>query len=99
MLRTNFLFTTLPLLSGEKTLDLLALKQLSFRKAQQACANGHSCVEVAWSDGFYAVRDSKQQGNGPVLVFTEGEWDAFKSGIISGEFERKSLATQLVEES
>lgn len=47
------------------------------------------CVEVAFlDDGRVAVRDSKHQGQGPVLVFTPGEWDAFTGGVTDGEFAR-----------
>jgi hypothetical protein len=34
-----------------------------------------------------AVRDSKQQGRGPVLEFTAVEWDAFLGGVRGGEFD------------
>jgi hypothetical protein len=53
----------------------------SFSNAERAC------VEVAFLDGGdVAVRDSKDHGNGPVMVFTPGEWDAFIAGAKSGEF-------------
>lgn len=46
-----------------------------------------NCVEVAMvSDGNVAVRDTKDNGCGPVLAFTPGEWDAFLSGVSAGEF-------------
>jgi len=45
-----------------------------------------NCVEVAFTSGVIAVRDSKQP-TGPVLVFTTGEWDAFVDGAKDGEFD------------
>jgi hypothetical protein len=33
------------------------------------------------------VRDSKQQGQGPVLEFTAAEWAAFLGGVRGGEFD------------
>lgn len=46
------------------------------------------CVEVAWLEaGHVGVRDSKNP-NGPALVFTPREWDAFTSGAKDGEFTR-----------
>jgi hypothetical protein len=53
-------------------------------------SNGQAnCVEVAFlEDGRVAMRDSKQQGNGPALVFTASEWDAFAGGVADREFER-----------
>jgi hypothetical protein len=32
------------------------------------------------------VRDSKDQGHGPVLLFTRAEWTAFLAGARDGEF-------------
>lgn len=46
------------------------------------------CVEVAFLDaGSVGVRDSKNP-TGPALVFTPGEWDAFTTGVIDGQFHR-----------
>ncbi len=48
-----------------------------------------NCVEVAFLDGGkVALRDSKDGGRGPVMVFTAGEWDAFTAGVHDGEFDR-----------
>jgi Domain of unknown function (DUF397) len=50
-------------------------------------SGGDNCVEVAFAaDGSVGVRDSKQQGLGPVLEFTPGEWEAFLGGVKSDEF-------------
>ena len=49
--------------------------------------NGN-CVEVARLSGDVTiVRDSKDV-KGPVLGFTQGEWDAFVGGVRNGEFDR-----------
>jgi hypothetical protein len=49
-----------------------------------------ACVEVAdLDDGRVAVRDTKQHGSGPVLVFTPHEWDMFILGAKAGEFDRR----------
>jgi hypothetical protein len=34
-----------------------------------------------------AVRDTKDKGAGPVLLFTAGEWEAFTAGVRAGEFD------------
>lgn len=59
----------------------------SWIKALKSSNNG-SCVEVNLTDQAPAVlvRDSKDQGNGPVLKFTPAEWDAFLDGAGKGEF-------------
>ncbi|MEV0028749.1 DUF397 domain-containing protein [Nocardia sp. NPDC050793] len=47
---------------------------------------GEACVEIAWLDvGQVGVRDSKDP-NGPALVFTPEEWNAFTIGVLDGEF-------------
>lgn len=37
-----------------------------------------------------AVRDSKDSGRGPALVFTTAEWGAFAGGMADGEFDPTS---------
>jgi Domain of unknown function (DUF397) len=55
------------------------------------CNGASTCVEVApLADGNVALRDSKEQ-DGPVLVFTPAEWDAFTAGVRSGEFDLTAL--------
>jgi uncharacterized protein DUF397 len=54
-----------------------------WRKSSLSGSNG--CVEVAFSEGLVAVRDSKDR-RGPMLVFTSAEWEAFVAGVRAGEF-------------
>ena len=49
------------------------------------------CVEVAYVDHVIGVRDTKDRGTGPVLVFTEHEWTAFLTGARAGEFDLGQL--------
>jgi hypothetical protein len=49
-------------------------------------SGGSGCVEVAFVNGEVGVRDSKDR-EGPVLVFTANEWEAFIGGARDGEFE------------
>lgn len=53
-------------------------------------SNGQAeCVELAFlGDGREALRDSKDQGNGPAPVFTSGEWVAFEGSVVDGGFKR-----------
>lgn len=47
----------------------------------------NNCVEVAFlDDGEVALRDTKDDGHGPILVFTPAEWTAFIGGVQDGEF-------------
>ena len=57
----------------------------SWRKSTRSAQEGN-CVEVAFFDAGVAVRDSKDP-NGPALVFTPAEWEAFVGGVQDGEFE------------
>jgi len=43
-------------------------------------------VEVAFVDDLIGLRNSAAP-DGPVLVFTQGEWDAFVAGARDGEFD------------
>jgi hypothetical protein len=46
----------------------------------------NNCVEVALLPEEIAVRDSKDR-EGPVLVFTPAEWQAFLAGVRADEFD------------
>jgi Domain of unknown function (DUF397) len=61
---------------------------VDWRKSTLSTTNG--CVEVAFVGDQIAVRDSKQQGQGPVLEFTAVEWAAFLGGVRGGEFDLSS---------
>lgn len=56
------------------------------------CNGNSACVEVApLADGNVALKDSKE-ADGPVLVFTPSEWEAFTAGVRDGEFDLSALA-------
>jgi hypothetical protein len=57
-----------------------------WRKSSQSGPWTDNCVEVAFVDGSIVVRDSKSP-DGPILVFTPNEWDAFVDGAKDGEFD------------
>lgn len=43
-------------------------------------------IEVAFVDDLIGMRDGNDP-EGPVLVFTRAEWDAFVGGVEDGEFD------------
>ena len=53
---------------------------LNWRKSSHSGGNGGSCVEVANAD-CVMVRDTKQDGTGPVLRFTPGAWLRFADRV------------------
>lgn len=57
----------------------------AWRKSSRSGPYSDNCVEVADLNGGKAVRDSRDGSTGPVLVFTDDEWTAFREGVLAGE--------------
>lgn len=72
-------------MSRKVTLSQAERQSLAWLKAKSSTANGQ-CVEIAAADGKIAIRDSKDP-EGPVLVYTPGEFSAFLEGARNGEFD------------
>jgi hypothetical protein len=58
---------------------------LAWLKARASTNNGE-CLEIASTAGKIAIRDSKDP-DGPILVYTRGEFGAFLDGARNGEFD------------
>ena len=55
-------------------------------KSSHSGPTGGNCVEVAFlAGGDVAVRSSRHP-EGPALIFSRSEWDAFLGGALDGEF-------------
>jgi len=62
------------------------LTRAAWRTSSRSGGSGQ-CVEVATNlPGIVAVRHSKDP-DGPVIVYTDAEWDAFTGGVRDGEFD------------
>jgi hypothetical protein len=54
---------------------------------------GGNCVEVAFLAGGQVALRNSRQADGPALLFTSGEWDAFLRGACAGEFEQPTAVS------
>lgn len=64
--------------------DAAALERAAWRKSSWSAYNGN-CVEVAsLPGGSIAVRDSKDAGCGPTLVFRSEAWGALLDALKKG---------------
>lgn len=63
------------------------ISQAVWQKSTLSSYNGN-CFEIArlLSDRV-GVRDTKDKGSGPVLIFNQDEWSAFVAGVKAGEFD------------
>lgn len=61
------------------------------RWRKSPASDSGACVEVACVYGWVGVRDTKDDGAGPVLAFNEHEWRAFVEGMTNGEFTFEAL--------
>ena len=72
--------------SGMPATELTEVAGARWVKSRRSGPTGGNCVEVAFlAGGQVAVRNSRHQ-DGPALVFTPQEWDAFVGGAKDGEF-------------
>jgi hypothetical protein len=56
-------------------------------KARKSGGNGGDCVELRRNGDLIELRDSKDNGHGPILRFRPAELDAFLDGARNGEFD------------
>jgi hypothetical protein len=52
-----------------------------WRKSSYSDNGGTACVEAAHTSGAILVRDTKDDGTGPVLRLTSANWRAFTAGV------------------
>jgi hypothetical protein len=64
----------------------LDLSNARWMRTTQGGPDRDNSVEVAFVDQAIAVRDAKNP-DGPALIFTAAEWDAFVGGAKDGEFD------------
>ena len=68
-----------------------ALTGVEWRKSSRSGPTGGNCVEIAaLAGGDVAMRNSRDP-DGPALIFTRAEWEAFSGGVAAGEFDGLGL--------
>jgi len=69
---------------GQAEHEMARFTQVTWRKSSWSSFNGN-CVEVAeLRDGSIGVRDTKDNGLGPVLRFRGTDWRAFIEDVKNG---------------
>jgi hypothetical protein len=53
----------------------------TWRTSSFSGSNGGNCIESASVPGAVLVRDTKNDGNGPVLAFQSAAWAAFTASL------------------
>ncbi|GAB3817069.1 DUF397 domain-containing protein [Micromonospora zhanjiangensis] len=56
----------------------------NWHKSTRSNTNGGACVEVADNLPTVAVRDTKDDGRGPILGFSRSSWATFVQGVKLG---------------
>jgi hypothetical protein len=54
---------------------------MDWRKSSYSTGSGGQCVETASGDGTVMIRDTKDNGQGPVLRVTPADWARFTTSI------------------
>ena len=62
------------------------LRGATWKKSRRSGPTGGNCVEVAFLPGGDVALRNSRQPDGPALIFTTAEWDAFIGGARDGEF-------------
>jgi Domain of unknown function (DUF397) len=71
----------------EGVCEMRGSENISPRWFKSSASDPDSCVEVRFIENAVQVRDSKDP-EGPVLTFTDREWEAFLAGVRFQEFDR-----------
>ena len=68
-----------------------ALTGVTWQKSSRSGPTGGNCVEIAALPGGDVAMRNSRDPDGPALVFTRAEWDAFSGGVAAGEFDHLGL--------
>jgi Domain of unknown function (DUF397) len=68
-----------------------ALIGVTWQKSSRSGPTGGNCVEIAALPGGDVAMRNSRDPDGPALIFTRAEWDAFSDGVTAGEFDPLGL--------
>ena len=71
--------------SGNGGTDCVEIGSIPWRKASYSANGGTSCVEAGHVPGAVLIRDTKNNGDGPVLRLTPADWHRFTATIRTSE--------------
>ena len=54
-----------------------------WRKSSHSTGNGGNCIQTRTTAGRVLIRDTKDNGHGPVLSVTPAEWQRFTAVVKS----------------
>lgn len=57
------------------------MTETNWRKSSYSGGSGAQCIEVASTPGHVAVRDTKNNGNGPDLRITPANWSRLMKSL------------------
>jgi len=69
-------------------MDASTLTGATWIRSRRSGPTGGNCVEVAFLAGGHIAMRNSRHPQGPALIFTRSEWDAFLGGATDGEFGR-----------
>lgn len=81
---------TAPRAAQSCTLRHAALESVAWRVSSRSDGGGGSCVEAGPlndGSGRVAVRHSHHRQDGPVIVYSRADWNAFIAGVKDDEFD------------
>jgi hypothetical protein len=69
-------------------MDASTLTGATWIRSRRSGPTGGNCVEIAFLAGGQVAMRNSRHPQGPALIFTSSEWDAFLGGAKDGEFGR-----------
>ena len=76
-----------PMSSIRNGMTATALTGARWSKSSRSGPTGGNCVEIACAGRRRVAMRNSRDPDGPALIFTRDEWEAFRGGVVAGEFD------------